>query len=164
MARNLLVEFSENPVVKVRVIDKNDSQIEIKSKKKYPFKLVNKVIVSVYEREENINFSFDIPKNYVWNGADIPKIFFWVGQSKDNNYLKASMVHDYMLEHREYIYNEVLHKSLTPSMYRKLTSLVFRQILKDEKTNVIKANCMAWAVDLFQMTVKFNLWKSLGGD
>ena len=41
---------------------------------------------------------FKIPKNYIWNGADIPKILFLFGQSKDNNYLLASMVHDYMLE------------------------------------------------------------------
>ena len=164
MTRYLTVNFSEIPVVKVRVIDKNDSLIETKSKKKYPFILMKSVKVKVEEKEKGLNFEFEIPKNYVWNGADIPKTLFFIGQSKDNNYLIASMVHDYMLEHRAYIFNEILNKNLTGAQYRKLTSLIFRQILKDEKTNVVKANCMAFAVDLFQMTVKSKMWHSLGGD
>ena len=164
MSRKIQVNFNELPKVKVRVIDKSDSELLIKSKKKYPFLLKNTVIVYVSDIDRNLDFEFKIPKNYIWNGADIPKIFFWIGQSKDNNYLLASMVHDYMLEKREYIYNDILKKSVSPNEYRKLTSLVFRQILKDEKTNVVKANCMSFAVDVFQMTVQKKMWKTLGGD
>ena len=163
MSRNFKIEFSELPIIKIRVIDKNDSVLETKSKKKYPFILINNVTVKVTEEGKDFNFEFDIPKNYTWNGADIPKCLFFIGQSKDNNYLVASMVHDFMLEHRTYIYNDILNKSISPSEYRKLTSLIFREILKDEKTNIIKANCMSFAVDLFQMTVKSKLWNSLGG-
>ena len=163
MSRKINVEFSALPIVKIRVIDKNESEAETKSKKKYPFILVKSVRVKIVEQGKNLDLEFEIPKNYVWNGADIPKTLFFVGQSKDNNYLVASMVHDYMLEHRAYIFNEILDKKLTGAQYRKLTSLIFREILKDEKTNVIKANCMAFAVDLFQMTVKSKIWKNLGG-
>ena len=162
MSRKLKVDFNELPVIKIRVIDKNDSDFVIKAKKKYPFVLINSVKVYVSEEEKNLNFEFEIPKNYIWNGADIPKCLFFVGQSKDNNYLLASMVHDFMLEKREYLYNIILKKSLTAKEYRKLTSLVFREILKDEKTNTIKANCMAFAVDIYQNFCQAKTWKTLG--
>ena len=161
MSRKLKVDFNELPVIKIRVIDKNDSDFTIKAKKKYPFVLKKSVKVYVSEEEKNLKFEFEIPKNYIWNGADIPKCLFFVGQSKDNNYLLASMVHDFMLEKREYLYNEVLKKSLTSKEYRKLTSLVFREILKDEKTNTIKANCMAFAVDTYQNFCQAKIWKAL---
>jgi len=160
MARNIKIDFDKNPVVSIRVINKNDSILVTKSKKKYPFILCNTVRVSVFEQDK-FDFTFEIGKDYVWNGADIPKILFVFGQSKDNNYLIASMVHDFMLENKNYIYSDILKKSLTKDEYRKLTSLIFRQILKDEKTNTIKANCMAFGVDIYQ---KFNkkYWKELG--
>lgn len=155
------VDIKQKPIVKIRVIDKNDSVFETKSKKKYPFELFNDVEIVI--EYTDLEFNFYIPKGYIWNGADIPKTLFLFGQSKDNNYLVASMVHDYMLEHRQYIFKEILHKLLTPNEYRRLTSLVFRQILKDEKTNVIKANIMAWCVDVFQATVQRKQWSELNG-
>lgn len=164
MSRNLRINFDATPVVKIRVIDKDDSDFMIKSKKKYPFILINSVLIRIKEAEKGIDFEFEIPKNYIWNGADIPKCLFFVGQSKDNNYLLASLVHDFMLEKRELIYNSVLKRSISVNEYRKLTSLVFRQILKDENTNTIKANIMSFAVDFFQMSVKAKSWKYLGGD
>ena len=164
MKRSFDVNFDKLPVIKIRVIDKNDSDFVIRFKKKYPFILINPVKVHIIEEAKGIDFEFEIPKNYIWNGADIPKFLFLFGQSKDNHYLLASMVHDFMLEKRDYIYKTVLKKSLSVSEYRKLTSLVFRQILKDEKTNVIKANFMAFAVDVFQMSFQAKSWKSLGGD
>ncbi len=163
MARKFNIEFSEPPVVKIRVIDKNDSEQVTKSKKKFPFILKNELIVKISEIGADLNFEFKIPRNYIWNGADIPRFLFFMGQSKDNNYLIASMVHDFMIEKREYIYSNILEKSMTGAQYRKLTSLIFREILKDEKTNTIKANCMSFAVDLFQAVVLSKRWKELGG-
>ena len=92
---------------------------------------------------------------------DIPKTLFWIGQSKDNNYLIASMVHDFLLEKKEDIFKNKLLNTLTVKEYRRLTSLIFRQILKDQKTNVIKANIMAWCVDIFQATVNKKQWECL---
>lgn len=158
-----IVDISPKPKVKIRVIDKDDPEFVIKSKKKYPFILANTIKVTIIEKKNGLNFDFEIPKGYIWNGADIPKTLFIFGQSKDNNYLLASMVHDFMLEHRAYIFKYVLKKSITVDEYRKLTSLVFRKILKDEKTNVIKANIMAWCVDVYQMTVQRKQWSKLNG-
>lgn len=151
--------FSETPIVKVRVIDKEDANSLKENKKKFPFELCIslKTKIKTTKRE----FSFLMFKGYTWNGADIPR-FFWrvVGSRTDNDFLVASMLHDYLLEFKVYIVNEVLKKQITSKEYRRLTSLVFRHIIKTQGTNTIKANVMAWCVDVFQM---FNgkSWKCL---
>lgn len=142
------VRITPDPKVAIRTITKDDSVLITKSKKKYPFLLVNDVKIII--NTDRFAFEFYIDKDYVWNGADIPKFLFVFGQSKDNNYLIASMVHDYMLEKRVHIFKDILREDLSVSEYRRLTTLVFRQILKDQKTNTIKANIMAWGVDLYQ--------------
>lgn len=154
------VTFNPAPSVMVRVINERfDDTLTIKAKKKYPFELCNNVKVKVTTNKRQ--FEFNIKKPYAWNGADIPKTLFWVGQSKDNNYLIASMVHDFMLEHKQYLFVDVLKEQLKVKEYRRLTSLVFREILKNQKTNVIKANVMAWFVDVFQATVNRKQWECI---
>ena len=109
--------------------------------------------------EYNLNFTFNIFKGYTWNGADIPR-FLWrlVGSRTDNDFLVASMLHDYMLEFKTFIMKEILFEKISKKEYRRLTSLVFRELVKKQGTNVIKANVMSWCVDVFQM---FNVrsWK-----
>jgi hypothetical protein len=53
---------------------------------------------------------------------------------------------------------EVLFEKISKKEYRRLTSLIFRELIKKQGTNVIKANVMSWCVDVFQM---FNIrsWK-----
>ena len=154
------VEFDPRPKTIIRDIDKDfDSVVIVNNKKKYPFELLNDVDVLI--QTSDFNFSFKIPEAYVWNGADIPKCLFIFGQSKDNNYLHASMVHDYMLEFKEEIFNDILKREISVKEYRRLTSLIFRQILKDEDTNVIKANIMAWTVDMFQAAFNKKNWECL---
>lgn len=150
------VKFNVTPKVAVRVIDKNDSEQVVQEKKKCPFELKNDVIVTVFT--DKFNFSFKIKSGYIWNGADIPKPLWWIGSSKDNDYLVASMVHDFLLEFKEFIYNDVLKGCIEVKEYRRLTSLIFREILKDSDINCVKANIMAFCVDVFQMTINRRAW------
>lgn len=150
------VIFNVVPQVRVRVIETNDKKAD--EKKKFPFKLHNDVIVTVDTDERR--FSFKIKKGYIWNGADIPRCFWrLVGSRTDNAFLTASMVHDFMLENKKFILEDVLKNTMTIKEYRRLTSLIFRQILKDTGTGTIKANVMAWCVDVFQMTINKRGWK-----
>ena len=153
------VIFSEIPNVKVRVIFKEDSDLIKKNKKKFPFELCDslKIRIKTTKRE----FDFIIFKGYTWNGADIPR-FFWrlIGSRTDNDFLIASMLHDYLLEFKVYIVNDVLNKQVTPKEYRRLTSLIFRYIIKTQGTNTIKANVMSYCVDVFQMFNKRS-WQCL---
>lgn len=150
------VRFNVKPHVVVRVICADDSKEKIHDKKKFPFRLKNDIIVTVFT--DKFNFSFKIKEKYVWNGADIPKPLWWIGSSKDNDYLVASMVHDFMLEYKEFVYKEVLESKISVKEYRRLTSLIFRQILKDSDINCVKANVMAWCVDIFQATFNRKAW------
>lgn len=152
------VKFSEIPDVRVRVINSDDFKDIKKAKKKYPFELHNSIDVTVITTK--CSFGFTIYNGYVWNGADIPRLLWRsVGSRTDNEYLIASMIHDYLLEFKEYIYNEILERSISIKEYRRLTSLIFRHILKEQGTNTIKANIMSWAVQIFQATINFRQWQ-----
>lgn len=141
--------FSPVPDVMIRVIEFGDSQAVIDSKKKYPFKLHNSITVCVGTNKRD--FSFCVHNGYTWNGADIPR-FLWrlIGSRTDNDFLLASMVHDYLLDFRYKMMNEVLNQELSTEEYRRLTSLIFREILKHSGTKTVKANIMSWFVDFFQ--------------
>lgn len=153
------VEFSDNPDVRIRVISSQDSDYIKLVKKKYPFELYNslKVIVTTNKR----TFNFTIFNGYTWNGADIPRLFWRIiGSRTDNDFLIASMLHDYLLEFKAYILNEILHNSITKKEYRRLTSLIFRHVIKIQGTNTVKANIMSWCVDVFQMMNR-SAWQCL---
>ena len=132
------VIFTPNPQVRVRAINSSDSNNVILNKKKYPFELNNSIKIDVITTKRK--FEIFILKGYIWNGADIPRIFWRIiGSRTDNDFLIASMVHDYLLDFKVYI---------------------FRHIIKKQGTNTIKANVMAWCVDIFQMFNKRG-WKCL---
>ena len=152
------VSFSIIPDVRVRVINAEDIDVLKKNKKKYPFELHNSF--EVFVKTTKRNFSFSIFNGYTWNGADIPR-FFWriIGSRTDNDFLIASLLHDYLLEFKFYMMKEVLKNTMKKSEYRRLTSLIFRHVIKLQGTNVIKANIMSWCVDVFQM-VNRKAWKS----
>ncbi len=155
----LNVNFSKTPIIKMRTINEFDSKALIKNKKQYPFELVKNTTVRI--ETDRRKFAFTIPRSYCWNGADIPRTLFIVGQSKENHYMIASMVHDYMLEYKGVIYNTALKRSIVMEEYRRLTSLIFREILKKHGTNVVKANIMSGAVDWFQKWFNRGQWKGL---
>ena len=145
--------FSDIPKVCIRVINDFDFEEIKKQKKEYPFELQNTIGVFVITNYRKFNFI--IPNGYTWNGADIPRIFWRIaGARTDNDFLIASMLHDYLLEFKFYILNEVLKNQITISEYRRLTTLIFREKIKKQGTNVIKANVMGWFVDIFQMLNK----------
>lgn len=151
------VLFNNKPIVCIRDISPNENTELTKNKKDYPFILCRDVIVTVFTTD--FKFSFKIPKKYVWNGADIPRsLWALVGASKDNDFLKASLVHDFMLQHKQFIYYEVLDERVSVSEFRRLSSLIFRQILKDCDVNCIKSNVMSWFVQSFQSTFNRKAW------
>lgn len=151
------IKFSDVLDVRIRVISDDDTKEIVKNKKKYPFELFNTVKISIETNKRE--FCFDIFKGYTWNGADIPR-FLWrlVGSRTDNDFLVASMIHDYLLEFKVFIMQEVLNGEITKREYRRLTSLIFRELIKKQGTNVIKANIMSWCVDVFQMC-NIRSWK-----
>ena len=156
----LFIDFSEVPDVRVRIIEDTDKK-EIKENKiKYPFEIFNSIDVTV--TTDKRTFTFNIFNNYTWNGADIPKFFYRIiGSRTSNRFLIASLLHDYLLQFKKYIIRDVLNNQITITEYRRLTSLIFREKLKTQGTNTIKANIMAWTVDVFQHYFNKKQWENL---
>lgn len=143
---------------KIIVEDKKGNKITLKEHKElYPYKLDNDVICTVETTVRK--FSFTIPKDYVWNGADIPPILWFFVGSKDSPQFKVpSLVHDFILEFKSYIYRNVLCQMITMGEYRRLTSLIFRDVLKTYGTKTIKSNVMSGVVQIFQATWNRQEW------
>lgn len=143
------IYFNEKPQVFVRVIDDNDPYEIKQNKRKYPFEL--KKTVEVFVITTKRKFKFSVPNGYTWNGADIPRILWrLVGSRTDNDFLIASMLHDYLLEFKVYILKEILKEEISLQEYRRLTSLIFREKIKAQGTNAVKANVMSWCIDVYQ--------------
>ncbi len=164
------IKFSTYPNVSSRLPDKlHDSILFViskdgvkrslyKDKVKFPFILRHAVKVFIFT--DILDFSFTIPSEYVYNGADIPHCLeYFVGSKEDIRYLQGALVHDYLLEYKESIYSGLLSECISVAEYRRLTSLVFREVIKQAGTPVIKANIMSWAVDCFQATFNRKAWK-----
>lgn len=164
----LYITFDKAPETRDRRIYLKDYSIATKDKrgniitlaedkKLYPFKLDNTVNVTIQTDRRVIKFK--IPAEYRWNGADIPKIlWFFVGSQYNPEFKIPSMLHDYMLEFKREIYS-TLEDDVSVADYRRLTSLSFRQALKNEDVKTVKSNIMSGCVQLFQSTLNRGEWK-----
>lgn len=149
----LSVIFNVEPDVRDRNIKDDDPEPVKQSKIENPYELFNTVTLTVVTNYRQ--FSFDIYNGFIWNGADIPKVLWLlVGSRYNPEFRVASMIHDFMLQFKKYLLNEVLLNQITKAEYRRLTSLIFREKIKAQGTNTIKANIMSWCVDVFQMCNK----------
>lgn len=144
---------------KIIVYDKKGNRITLAEHKRlYPYELLNDV--TFYIETTVRTFVFDIKAGYFWNGADIPRILWFFVGSKDSPEFKVpSMIHDYMLEFKFNILDNVFGNEISVKEYRRLTSLTFRQSLKDYGTKTIKSNIMSGAVQFFQATFNRKEWK-----
>lgn len=164
----LAVTFNTEPIYHDRHVKFGDDKIIVENKKGnkitlaehkklYPYKLDNDVICTV--RTTLRVFSFTIPHDYCWNGADIPSLLWVFVGSKDNPEFKIpSMVHDFILEFKSYIFKNILCQMITINEYRRLTSLIFRDLLKTYGTKTVKSNIMSGVVQGFQATFNRKEW------
>ena len=163
----LFINFDNEPQTRDRRIEDKDYKILVQDKKGntitlaedkklYPFKIDNAVIVTVATNRRVIKFV--IPADYRWNGADIPKCTWSLVGSQFNPEFKIpSMIHDFMLEFKQEIYL-TLDNDVSIADYRRLTSLAFRQALKDEGVKTVKSNIMSGCVQIFQATINRGEW------
>lgn len=152
------IKIEPYPDIRDRDIFDTDAE-EIKLQKiKYPYEIYNTVTVFIETNKRK--FDFDVYNGYYWNGADIIKpLWVLVGSRYNPEFRIPSMVHDYILQFRKYMLKEVLKDKMTVSEYRRLTSLIFRELLKKQGTNTIKSNIMSWCVDVYQHYFNRKQWK-----
>lgn len=123
--------FDREPIINVNPKDK-----------KKPFTLMNN-IEYVSESYNNHNYVINIRRKYNWNGANIPRVFWRiVGSQYDPQFLPASMIHDWLCEHKDFIEKNGV----------KISSDIFRDILIAYHVPIWKAKTMAGAVRAWQMT------------
>jgi hypothetical protein len=91
---------------------------------------------------------------YNWNGQNIPRLLWsLLGISKDSpSGWVASKWHDNLLQHKQEFLDELREKGVryTVGEFRRITSLIFRQLLINNGVPKIKAYVMAWFVDMWQ--------------
>ena len=106
--------------------------------KKKPFYLIYAVYVIVRD-EDKLCFKLDDP-NFTSDGCTLWKIFWLIlGCPHSPEYLSASLIHDWILEHPE-----------TVNYNRKLASKIFKAVLLNEGVSPLKAQIMYLAVDFWQ--------------
>ncbi|MCQ2957371.1 MAG: DUF1353 domain-containing protein [Candidatus Gastranaerophilales bacterium] len=110
-----------------------------------PFKLLNNIVYISGDYCGKDIYRIVINKGYSWNGANIPR-YFWriIGSQFNPEFLPASMIHDWLCEHKDFIIQNGV----------KVSSDIFRDILILYGVSKFKANIMANAVRLFQYTQK----------
>ena len=163
----LNVKWLIEPEIEIRQIQDGDDKIVIvdktgkrttllQDKIKFPF--ISLKPCSLLLQTTTKDIQIDIEENYVFNGSDIPAgLEFLVGSKEDIRFLKGALPHDYVLEHKEK-FKESFGEELSTAEFRRLTSLMFREVIKRTGTGTIKANIMAWCVDVFQMTLNRRAW------
>ena len=130
-------------------------------KLKYPYKTKVASILTVYTTERVILLNMKLDTNqrtseqcFIWNGQNIPKILWSIlGISKHSpEGLTASKWHDILLFKKEEYLADIrkVYPNMSVGEYRRLTSLIFRQLLKNKDVGTIKANIMSGAVTAWQ--------------
>ena len=164
----LAVKFDVDPIARDRKVFYGDEKIIVEDKKGnkitladhkrlYPYKLDNTVTCTIDTTLRS--FSFVIEKDYVWNGADIPRLlWFFVGSKDAPEFKEPSLIHDYMLEFKFEILEKSLHNEIEVKDYRRISSLTFRQSLKDNGTKTVKSNSMSGSVQFFQVVFNGKEW------
>ena len=148
------IYFSSIPKVKVREyhyntqITKEENKQNKKNIERYPFELKNDLKAKIVDHKTNKEYLFTIYKDYCFDGASIPKLFYRIiGANTDNRFLIASLVHDILCENHNYIDYD-----------RKLSSEIFNALLEASGVNPFKRWLMKNSVDNYQ---KFCSWKEI---
>lgn len=138
--KNLTILFSTSPCVCVRYVLPTNTIEEIKSIEKYPFVSKIQLEVKLIDKKKNKSYDFTIPKDYCYDGATIPRMFWRiVGANTDNHFLIAALVHDVLCENHNYVDND-----------RSFSTNVFNALLKSSNVSACKRFLMKNSVACFQ--------------
>lgn len=138
--KNLAIFFDRTPDVRIRYVFPSMSEFQKRSIKKYPFLNNADLRVRLEDRKKKKEYCFTIPKYYTWDGMSIPwGLYNLIASKTDNRGLVASLLHDYLCEHKGVIDNS-----------RSLSTNVFNACLKEGGINPIKRCLMKNSVACFQ--------------
>lgn len=134
------VELIGNPCIIVREVLPYDDEKTVKEKNKKPFMAIKSAVLKVkYDTRE---YTIANECGYKYDGASIP---FKIGKG-NMKLLIPSLYHDIMCENKGIVDYD-----------RKLSSLIFKELLIQCKVNKLTADIMYRSVDLYQ---HFMGWKA----
>lgn len=137
--------FDKMPNVTMRFVTPFATDEEKKEINKKPFINLTELNVILQDKILQENYEFTIPKNYIWDGASIPRLFWrLIGSKTDNRFLVPSMIHDVLCENHDYVDND-----------RYFSTCVFERLLYVSKVNPVSRWTIKHSVDNFQ---KFCDW------
>ena len=143
--KNLKIVFDNIPRVSIRYITPLSSEEEIEQINKKPFINLADLNVNLNDFNKNKSYNFQILKNYTWDGATIPRVFWrLIGSKTDNKFLIPSLIHDVLCENHNYIDND-----------RYFSTCVFERLLYVSRVNAFNRWMIKHSVDNFQ---KFCGW------
>lgn len=141
----IAIIFDKMPNVTMRYVAPFSSKEEKEKINKKPFICLEELKVTLIDKIEQETYKFIIPKDYCWNGANIPRVFWrLMGSMTDNRFLIPSLIHDTLCENHDYINND-----------RYFSTIVFERLLYVSKVNAFSRWLMKHSVDNFQ---KFCNW------
>lgn len=104
---DLAICFDKEPFVLNRYPTPTMTDKEKKSIARYPFICKRELKVKLYDYKKNKEYCFTIPKDYCWDGATVPRIFWrLIGSKTDPKFLVPSLIHDQLCEKKEYVDND----------------------------------------------------------
>lgn len=140
MQAKLTVQMVGNPCILVREVMPYDDEATIKEKNKKPFMALKSAILKVTYGDKK--YILSNKSGYCYDGASIP---FKIGKG-NMKLLIPSLFHDIMCDDKTLIDKD-----------RRLSSLIFKELLIQCKVNKITAQIMYLAVEVYQSA--FSSWK-----
>lgn len=136
----IAILFDKVPKVTMRYVTPFTTEEEKEAINKKPFINLSELKVIIQDKIEQENYEIIIEKDYTWNGANIPRIFWrLMGSMTDNRFLIPSMIHDKLCENHDLIDDN-----------RYLSTIVFERLLYVSKVNPFSRWLMKHSVDNYQ--------------
>lgn len=136
----IAILFDKVPNVTMRYVTPFTTEEEKKEINKKPFINLSELKVIIQDKIEQENYEIIIEKDYTWNGANIPRIFWrLMGSMTDNRFLIPSMIHDKLCENHDLIDDN-----------RYLSTIIFERLLYVSKVNPFSRWLMKHSVDNYQ--------------
>lgn len=143
----ITIIFDKTPNVTIRYIAPFSTEEEKEEIKKKPFINLSELRVILKDKNTQCTYEFSIPKDYAWDGASIPRVFWrLIGSKTDNRFLIPSMIHDVLCENHDYIDDD-----------RYFSTIVFERLLYVSEVNAFNRWMIKHSVDNFQ---KFCGWQN----
>lgn len=137
--------FDKIPKLKMRIIMPWMTPEQVREINKKPFICEEELKVILVDEIEQETYEFLIPAGYTWDGASIPRVFWrLIGSNNDQRFLVPSLIHDVVCENHDYIDSD-----------RYFSTIIFERLLYVSKVNPISRWLIKHCVDNFQ---KFCGW------